>query len=393
MNKSLKQVTKTNPCPHCGKTDWCYSIGDLSVCNRDYPPAEGWYETSKCDREGHVYYALVDTKPQKQMRQSQTRTWEYYDHSGNKLVRVVRIDPQKIIWQEYWLEHPELAKFRTKDCWVKLSQKDYQQKRCTEAQWKLFNQLKQEIRKHIPIYRYQDIKQAISENKTIFIVEGESCADKLWNLGIPATTNIGGSKKWQKHNTIEIQKEFKHLNPSIVLCPDRDQPGIEHMEKIFHDFPSAQWLYAFPQSSVWSRHLPPSKGLDIADWIDELKSSHRLSNQQIVKTIYQSIEKYRRVTISSDNKLNLGLSNTEMISNSDVNKSDNNCVNDNRQNIVAENRKLDKNEGKITDEELFTKLGDLINQAPKQSSLTNLFQKLSKLVGQPPMKFVNFTMI
>lgn len=78
---------------------------------------------------------------------------------------------------------------------MKLSQKDYDKGKCTQAQWELFNQLKEEKRQHIPIYRYHEIQKAISENKTIFIVEGESCADKLWELGIPATTNIGGSKK------------------------------------------------------------------------------------------------------------------------------------------------------------------------------------------------------
>lgn len=29
------EVTKTNPCPHCGKPDWCYSIGEFTVCDRN----------------------------------------------------------------------------------------------------------------------------------------------------------------------------------------------------------------------------------------------------------------------------------------------------------------------------------------------------------------------
>lgn len=49
--------SKSSPCPHCGKTDWCYSIGNLSVCNRQSPPASGWKATSKIDAEGNPYYA------------------------------------------------------------------------------------------------------------------------------------------------------------------------------------------------------------------------------------------------------------------------------------------------------------------------------------------------
>ncbi|OYE00202.1 hypothetical protein [Nostoc sp. 'Peltigera membranacea cyanobiont' 232] len=29
------EVTPHHPCPHCGKPDWCYSIGEFTVWNRD----------------------------------------------------------------------------------------------------------------------------------------------------------------------------------------------------------------------------------------------------------------------------------------------------------------------------------------------------------------------
>ena len=87
------EVSKENPCPHCGKPDWCYSIGDLSVCNRDQPPATGWEATSKTDKDGHFYYAPVQKK--KAIRPAQTRYWEYPDRNGSPLVRVRRIDNGK----------------------------------------------------------------------------------------------------------------------------------------------------------------------------------------------------------------------------------------------------------------------------------------------------------
>lgn len=376
MNKPIREVTKQNPCEHCGKPDWCYTIGNLSVCNRDNPPADGWYQTNKTDRDGHFYYAPIQDLPQKQSRQSQTRTWEYLDRSGNKLVRVVRIDNSslsKIIWQEYWLEHPDLAKFRTDEYWVKLSVKDYDKGKCTKAQWELFNELKEKKRQHIPIYRYQEIKQALKENKTIFIVEGESCADKLWELGIPATTNIGGSKKWHYLNSQDLI--LAKSNPSMILCPDRDKPGVEHMERIYQDFPSAQWLYAFPQSPLWNISLPLSDGLDIADWIDELKDSYRLDRSETIKTIYESIEGYRNLSVNNVNKL---LSNSDEVSNSVVNKSVNNPVNNRQQSQHF--HKL--NAPQMTKVELIAKLHEIIDIAPKKSIIITLFFQLSKETGR-----------
>ena len=58
----LISVTKADPCPHCGKPDWCYSKGSVTVCNREQPPATGWYATSKSDVNGKLYYALTAEK-------------------------------------------------------------------------------------------------------------------------------------------------------------------------------------------------------------------------------------------------------------------------------------------------------------------------------------------
>ena len=201
------EVTPENPCAHCGKPDWCYRLEPLSVCNRDVTPAPGWYKTSKTDDEGHYYYAPINGK--KSPRPKQKRIWEYPDRNGNPYVRVIRIDdgeggkPKR--WQESW----------DGEKWVK--------------------GLKGIKRENIPIYKYKEIKEALSSaalgvtaaGKTIFIVEGEPCADALWKLGIPATTNIGGSGKWKPSDSKDLQGVSQ-----VVLCPDRDKPGVAHTEAI-----------------------------------------------------------------------------------------------------------------------------------------------------------------
>jgi putative DNA primase/helicase len=234
------QVSKENPCPHCGKPDWCYSIGELSVCNRDQPPATGWEATSKADKDGHFYYAPVQKK--KAIRPAQTRYWEYPDRNGSPLVRVRRIDNgknhKKDIKQQHW--------DTDKNDWV-MGLGDVE-------------------RASIPIYRYADVQKAIANGDYIFIVDGEQCADALWALGLAATTSIGGMGKWRITDTSDLQ------GGKVVICPDRDSPGVEDAAKISQHFPEAQWLYCYPDSWVWD-NLPKSQGLDVKDWIDDQKLS------------------------------------------------------------------------------------------------------------------------
>jgi hypothetical protein len=196
----------------------------------------GWEKTSKCDGEGSFFYAPAKPEPWvKPLRPAKTTHYLYPDRLGNPLVRVVRKDDgngEKTIFQEHYNGKQ----------WVK--------------------GLGEVERENIPIYRYKEVKQAITRGETIFIVEGEGKVDALWSLGLPATCNIAGSGKWRPSDTQDLK------GAAVILCPDRDKPGIKHMESIFQDFPKANWLYPFPDSPLWN-HLPDSKGADIKDWIDE----------------------------------------------------------------------------------------------------------------------------
>ena len=231
---SLVPATSESPCPHCGKPDWCYLYGDLSVCNRDIEPAPGWYKTSKTDEDGHYYYA--PDRP-KAIAKKQTRKWEYKKLDGTPVVQVVRIDKgdasKPIRFQNSWDGKK----------WVKGT--------------------KGIDRSEIPIYRYAEVREAINDNRPIFIVEGEKCSDALWNIGLAATTNIGGSGKWRESDT-----ECLAGATEIVICPDRDKAGIKHANQISEQFPNALWLYAPPSQFSWlSDNIPQSQGIDVADWI------------------------------------------------------------------------------------------------------------------------------
>lgn len=239
---NLVKVSKSNPCPHCGKPDWCYSIGEFSVCNRDQPPATGWEATSKADKDGKIYYARPQEK--KAIRPRQTRYWEYPARDGSLLVRVVRFDDGKGSKADW-----------TQQSWGKC-------KSSRQIGW--IGGTEGVARENIPVYRYADVQKAIANNELIFIVEGESCADILWGLGLAATCNIGGSGKWRSSDTTDLE------GAKVVICPDRDEPGIKHANLLHQEFPDALWLYAYPDSPAWN-NLPKSQGLDIVDWIEQGK--------------------------------------------------------------------------------------------------------------------------
>ena len=206
-SRALLRVTKTSPCLHCGKPDWCYLIGNLSVCNRDQPPATGWEATSKADEDGHFYYAPVQEK--KAIRPAQTRHWEYPDRDGSPLVRVRRVDfgdgRKKDFKQQHWN--------KDKNDWVM--------------------GLGKVERASIPVYRRADVQKAIANDDFIFIVDGEPCADILWDLGLAATTSIGGMGKWRITDTSDLQ------GAKVVISPDCDIPGVEDAAKVSQHFTDA----------------------------------------------------------------------------------------------------------------------------------------------------------
>ena len=78
--------------------------------------------------------------------------------------------------------------------------------------------------KHVP-YRLPDLKG----HNTILVVEGEKDADRLWELGLPATTNIGGAEKWTPSDAKWLTKAGV---TKAIIIPDNDEPGKKHALKV-----------------------------------------------------------------------------------------------------------------------------------------------------------------
>lgn len=77
------------------------------------------------------------------------------------------------------------------------------------------------------IYRLPEIRKAIAEGRTIYLVEGEKDANRLWDEGYAATCNPMGAGKWRPEYT-----GYFVGAKQVFLIQDRDEPGRRHAEKV-----------------------------------------------------------------------------------------------------------------------------------------------------------------
>jgi hypothetical protein len=184
----------------------------------------------------------------KSVRPKSQKEYFYPDRNGNSLVKVVRIDDGnggKKFYQNHW----------------------------DGGKWVTRNP--NEVKKLIPIYRHAQVREAIERNEPVFIVEGESIADLLWELGIVATTTIGGAGKFGKYG--DYTTDFE--SGRFVLAPDRDAVGVKHMTEIAEFLGDrATGYYLAGTVGLWKT---PAGGMDIGDDIRDLQ----LTKEQILEKV------------------------------------------------------------------------------------------------------------
>ncbi len=233
-------------CPACQGTNFSFNKSDGSY--------NCWNDPSAKHRaEIRQILAPMD-RWERPAREDGRYIFPYENRDGNRVLEVVRNDNngKKQIFQEY----------------PSVSSDTPQRKKVIDA-----------LRSEILPYRY---KEAIEASKVtqhpIFVVEGELCCDKLWEIGLPSVTFLGGSKQYRSNG--DYSKLFR--SHRLVLCPDRDEPGVALMREVAADNPGAQWLYADPESFEWET-LPQNNGYDLADWIDEGASQDLIINSIVSK--------------------------------------------------------------------------------------------------------------
>jgi len=245
-----------NPCPVCGRTKDgdCRFTGDGRIfchSHQHYKPGETlrgedgqeWACVGNTT-EGAGWGVFKVHEPleqsprwQKPPRPKSEKFYFYPDRNGNPLVRVKRIDGGD-------------------------GTKKFYQQRWDGQQWR--PKLGDLDRSLIPVYRHNGVKEAITRGEPILWVEGESTADLLWEIGIAATTSLGGSGGFTKYG--DYSQDV--AGADLIICPDRDVKGLQYADQVAKTFGATRWIYA-GESNEWEK---PSDGYDLADWIADLRS-------------------------------------------------------------------------------------------------------------------------
>jgi hypothetical protein len=106
----------------------------------------------------------------------------------------------------------------------------------------------------VPLYREQDL----IECTTVYVVEGELAADRLWSDGLAATCGAHGAGKWEPRWTENLRLlGAEH----VVILTDHDAAGRAHGELVasaLHDAQIAVRVVALPGLA---------RGEDVVDWL------------------------------------------------------------------------------------------------------------------------------
>jgi len=181
--------------------------------------------------------------PAKKPRPEGQQEFIYHDADGQPVIKVRRTDDGQ-------------------------GNKDIRQFRYENGRW--IPGLNDQVTKRVRLYRIAEAR-ALSEKTghPIFLVEGESCVERLLELGIPATTSIGGAGKWSGYGGPNYLQDLQGCR--IILSPDADSHGVAHMLEIErslrqHGIEIVGWLLA-PPDAPWN-DLPKGGGLDVVDWLE-----------------------------------------------------------------------------------------------------------------------------
>ncbi len=109
------------------------------------------------------------------------------------------------------------------------------------------------------LYRLPRVKEAIAQGEFVYLVEGEKCVHALEELGLCATTSVGGSHGWKRPWSAEYAKSLEGAN--VVIIPDNDEPGKKYTMAVGS---------SLSRAAVETRLLPLPQlniGEDVVDWL------------------------------------------------------------------------------------------------------------------------------
>ena len=222
MTNTWHEVTRANPCPLCGKGDWCGRTDDGAVrCMRLKDPPAEWHVVKVCEDGGTVYRLDTDNfatpRSNGNSRSRPNASQKLYDTPERAIAAILK-------WRSFkggkytnsWAYHNvagavvfHVARFDFPD-----GTKQFRPIRPEGFQW-----VAGDPPGKLPLFQLPRILEAVRQGRRIFVVEGEKCADALWALGLPATTSAHGSSSAKRTDWSPL------VGASVVILPDNDVRG------------------------------------------------------------------------------------------------------------------------------------------------------------------------
>jgi AAA domain len=111
------------------------------------------------------------------------------------------------------------------------------------------------------LYRLPELREALANEHSVLIVEGEKDVDSAYRIGLPATCNPDGAtgEKWRRADSEVLR------GADIVIIPDHDEEGYKHANLIAQ---TSRGIAKRVRILTLAKHWPECpKGGDISDWL------------------------------------------------------------------------------------------------------------------------------
>jgi hypothetical protein len=125
------------------------------------------------------------------------------------------------------------------------------------------------------LYKLPELNESMTLGHAVVLAEGEKDVETLWSIGIPATTNSGGSTNWRPdHN-----QAFKDAD--VIVAVHNDDPGRKWGNEIVDGlFEVAKRVRVLDISKHWP-DCP--KGGDVTDWVQQAGGTAEQLHEIIAK--------------------------------------------------------------------------------------------------------------
>lgn len=177
----------------------------------------------------------MERRPPAAARRRVVATFDYTDEAGVLLSQVVRYEPK-----DFKQRRPD-----GRGGWI----------------WNVADVRQVAYRLHELIVAMRALPQG---ERVVHIPEGEKDAARLWQLGLAATTNVGGAGKW----TDDLTQQLKAAGCELaVIYRDNDRAGADHQRDVARS--CAKFGLAVKRIELPGlAPLREKRGEDVSDWLD-----------------------------------------------------------------------------------------------------------------------------